>query len=35
MAHFEMPQTINGTRSIDYIGSIDKQLPFMFYTSIY
>lgn len=35
MAHFEIPQTINGIRSIDYIGSIDKQLPFMFYTSIY
>lgn len=30
-AHFEMPQTI--VDSIDYVGSIDRQLPFKFYTS--
>ena len=30
-AHFEMPQIFSD--SIDYIGSIDRQLPFMFYTS--
>lgn len=30
-AHFEMPQIFPD--SIDYIGSIDRQLPFMFYTS--
>ena len=36
-AHFEMPQIFNdyGSRAIDYIGSIDRQLPFMFYTSSY
>lgn len=35
MAHFEIPQIVNdyGNLSIDYIGSIDKQLPFIFYTS--
>lgn len=35
-AHFEIPQIINdfGQMAIDYIGSIDKQLPFTFYTSL-
>lgn len=35
MAHFEIPQILNdyGSMSIDYIGSIDRQLPFLFYTS--
>ena len=34
-AHFEIPQILNdyGNNSIDYIGSTDKQLPFIFYTS--
>lgn len=32
-AHFEMPQVFDGT--INYVGSIDRQLPFMFYTSPY
>lgn len=33
--HFEIPQILNdyGNLSIDYIGSVDKQLPFIFYTS--
>lgn len=30
-AHFEMPQVI--VDSIDYVGSIDRQIPFKFYTS--
>ena len=30
-AHFEIPQIIS--EGIDYIGSTDKQLPFMYYTS--
>lgn len=35
-AHFEIPQIINdyGALSIDYIGSSDRQLPFIYYTSI-
>lgn len=35
MAHFEIPQILNdyGNLSIDYIGSTDRQLPFVFYTS--
>ena len=35
MAHFEIPQILNdyGNLSIDYIGSTDRQLPFIFYTS--
>lgn len=35
MAHFEIPQILNdyGSLSIDYIGSTDKQLPFIYYTS--
>ena len=32
-AHFEIPQIFNN--SIEYIGSIDRQLPFLFYTSSY
>lgn len=32
-AHFEMPQVFNSY--IDYVGSIDRQVPFMFYTSSY
>lgn len=34
-AHFEIPQIVNdyGNLSIDYIGSVDRQLPFIFYTS--
>ena len=33
--HFEIPQILNdyGEASIDYIGAIDKQLPFIVYTS--
>ena len=35
MAHFEIPQVLNdyGDLAIDYIGSTDRQLPFIFYTS--
>ena len=35
IAHFEIPQIVNdyGNLSIDYIGSTDRQLPFVFYTS--
>ena len=35
MAHFEIPQILNdyGDLSIDYLGSTDRQLPFVFYTS--
>ena len=34
-AHFEIPQILNdyGNLSIDYIGSTDRRLPFVFYTS--
>lgn len=34
-AHFEIPQILGdyGALSIDYIGSTDRQLPFIFYTS--
>lgn len=34
-AHFEIPQLLNdyGSVSIDYIGSTDRQLPFLYYTS--
>lgn len=34
-AHFEIPQIVNdyGSVAIEYIGSIDKQLPFIVYTS--
>ena len=33
--HFEIPQILNdyGDYSIDYLGSTDKQVPFIFYTS--
>lgn len=36
VAHFEIPQTLNdyGQLSIDYIGSTDRQLPFIYYTSM-
>lgn len=35
IAHFEIPQLLNdfGENSIDYIGSSDRQLPFIHYTS--
>lgn len=35
VAHFEIPQLLNdfGELSIDYIGSTDRQLPFIYYTS--
>ena len=35
MAHFEIPQILNdySNLSIDYIGSVDRQLPFIYYTS--
>lgn len=35
MAHFEIPQVVMdyGDLSIDYIGSTDRQVPFIFYTS--
>lgn len=35
IAHFEIPQVLGdyGDLSIDYIGSTDRQLPFIFYTS--
>lgn len=35
IAHFEIPQLLNdyGSVSIDYIGSTDRQLPFLYYTS--
>lgn len=34
-AHFEIPQLLNdyGLQAIDYIGSTDRQLPFIHYTS--
>ena len=37
MAHFEIPQLLNdfGGRAIDYIGSTDRQQPFLYTTSIY
>ncbi len=33
--HFEIPQLLNdyGIQAINYIGSVDKQLPFVYYTS--
>ena len=35
-AHFEIPQLVNdyGALSIDYLGSADRQLPFIYYTSL-
>lgn len=37
VAHFEIPQILNdlGGKSIDYIGSTDKQQPFLYTTSVY
>lgn len=37
VAHFEIPQILNdyGARSIDYIGSTDRQQPFQYTTSMY
>ena len=34
-AHFEIPQIINdyGAQAIQYLGSTDKQLPFVYYTT--
>lgn len=32
-AHFEIPQLLNDYASIDYIGSSDRQIPFIYYTS--
>lgn len=34
-AHFEIPQIVNdyGSMSVDYIGSTDRQNPFIYYTS--
>lgn len=34
-AHFEIPQLLNdyGLQSVDYIGSSDRQVPFIYYTS--
>lgn len=34
-AHFEIPQILNdyGELAIDYIGSVDRQIPFIVYTS--
>ena len=36
VAHFEIPQLLNdyGEQAIQYIGSTDKQLPFLWYTSL-
>ena len=35
-AHFEIPLLVNdyGALSIDYLGSADRQLPFIYYTSL-
>ena len=35
MAHFEIPQILNdyGAASIDYIGSVDREVPFIYFTS--
>ena len=33
VAHFEIPQIINDINGIEYIGSVDKQMPFTVYTS--
>lgn len=34
-AHFEIPQIVNdyGDQSVEYVGSVDRQLPFVYYTS--
>ena len=34
VAHFEIPQIVNSDDAIAYIGSTDKQNPFLTYTSI-
>ena len=36
IAHFQIPQTLNesGIASIQYVGSVDKQVPFTIYTSL-
>lgn len=36
-AHFEVPQILDdyGGKAIEYIGSVDRQLPFLYYTSAY
>lgn len=36
IAHFEIPQTLNeyGIDSLQYVGSVDKQVPFTIYTSL-
>ena len=35
VAHFEIPQLLNdyGELAVDYIGSTDRQVPFIYYTS--
>lgn len=35
IAHFEIPQLLNdyGELAVDYIGSTDRQVPFIYYTS--
>lgn len=35
VAHFEIPQLLNdyGSQAIDYIGTTDRQIPFVWYTS--
>lgn len=33
-AHFEIPQIVTEYKAIDYIGSADRQLPFVYYTSL-
>ena len=33
VAHFEIPQLLNDVLAIDYIGSNDRQNPFVYYTS--
>lgn len=35
LPHFEIPQLLNdyGSLSVAYIGSVDKQVPFLYYTS--
>lgn len=37
IAHFQIPQILNdyGDKAIEYIGSTDRQMPFIYYTSSY
>ena len=37
VAHFEIPQILNdyGNKAIEYLGSTDRQMPFIFYTTSY